>query len=309
MWKMPYPIHGFKVFFSLKRIVRKRCRALFARPADLASQCDILGIELGERLRTRASAKYEKLRLALHWVLEQRRVSGQVGARHGACDLSLVLTLQMRCHFWKVTGASPGRELSWPRTRVRMSTGSFRANFRPLWFLPGSAPCSVIASASCQQYKGVSKHALADLDPFSAAETVEDLSGECEGRSVVDGSSEESHCQSCERQFGTSTQWRAVFLPRGYTFTFYSLRRAVRDQMPDIAGQYAGEHRGRSIPCLRSWNSWQQKHRPFHIMEITIDSIFCAGWYRVHHMFVSASTDLVKRLLIPLTFETIFGTA
>ena len=35
------------------------------------------------------------------------------------------------------------------------------------------------------------KHALDDLDPFSAAETVEDLSGECEGRYVVDGSFEE----------------------------------------------------------------------------------------------------------------------
>ena len=29
------------------------------------------------------------------------------------------------------------------------------------------------------------KHALADLDPFSAAETVEDFSSECEGRYAV----------------------------------------------------------------------------------------------------------------------------
>ena len=35
------------------------------------------------------------------------------------------------------------------------------------------------------------KHALSDLDPFNAAEAVEDFSGECEGRYVVDGSFEE----------------------------------------------------------------------------------------------------------------------
>ena len=55
-------------------------RGLLTQELCLASRCsDILGTELdGERLRTRAaSAEYEDLRLALHWVLEQRRVSGQ----------------------------------------------------------------------------------------------------------------------------------------------------------------------------------------------------------------------------------------
>ena len=56
-------------------------RGLLTHELCLATRCcDVLGIELdGERLRTRAiSAKYEKLRLSLQWVLEQRRVSGQV---------------------------------------------------------------------------------------------------------------------------------------------------------------------------------------------------------------------------------------
>ena len=63
------------------RISHELCsRGLLTPELCLASRCcDILGVELdGERLRTRAaSTKYEKLRLALHWVLEQRRVSGQ----------------------------------------------------------------------------------------------------------------------------------------------------------------------------------------------------------------------------------------
>ena len=63
------------------RISHELCsRGLLTHELCLASRCcDILGIELdGERLRTRAaSAKCEKLYLALQWVLEERRVSGQ----------------------------------------------------------------------------------------------------------------------------------------------------------------------------------------------------------------------------------------
>ena len=63
------------------RISHELCsRGLLTHELCRASRCcDILGIELdGERLHTRAaSAKNEKLRLALQWVLEQRRVWGQ----------------------------------------------------------------------------------------------------------------------------------------------------------------------------------------------------------------------------------------
>ena len=59
------------------------------------------------------------------------------------------------------------------------------------WVVSGEFPPSVVSPFGAsslplhvQQYKGVS--ALSDLDPFRAAETVEDLSGECE-----DDSSEE----------------------------------------------------------------------------------------------------------------------
>ena len=38
------------------------------------------------------------------------------------------------------------------------------------------------------------KHTLAELGPFSAAETVEDLSGGCEGRHVVDGCTGRDAC-------------------------------------------------------------------------------------------------------------------
>ena len=68
-------------------------------------------------------------------------------------------TCWVPCRYWKVTGPSRGRELSWPLTRARAGTGS--------------------------------QHAVIDLDHFSAVETVVDLSGKCEGRHVADGSFEE----------------------------------------------------------------------------------------------------------------------
>ena len=68
-----------------------------------------------------------------------------------------------------------------------MGTGSFWANVRPLWFLPGECRLERHRFRFMSAVQG-RKHALADLGPLSAAETVEDLSGECEGRCVVDGS-------------------------------------------------------------------------------------------------------------------------
>ena len=63
------------------RISHELCsRGLLTLELCLASRCrDFLGIDLdGEKLRTRAaSAQHEELRLALHWVLEHRWVSGQ----------------------------------------------------------------------------------------------------------------------------------------------------------------------------------------------------------------------------------------
>ena len=77
---------GLLVFFDNVGLVGKHrgevdhvnelcSRGMLTNELCLASRCDILGIELdGERLRTRAaSAKYEEVGLALHWVLEQRR--------------------------------------------------------------------------------------------------------------------------------------------------------------------------------------------------------------------------------------------
>ena len=58
------------------------------------------------------------------------------------------------------------------------------------------------------------KHALAALDPFNAAETVEDLSGECGGRYVVDGSFEEISLPALRGAVWNVHSMRHFFLKR-----------------------------------------------------------------------------------------------
>ena len=165
-----------------------------------------MGIELdGEMLRTRAaSAEYEKLRLALHWVLEQRRVSG-----HEACDLhifgasaSLIRVcgcVSCQAELKHFLSAMPLLESDWslPWTGTVMATDACEDGYG---VASGKFPPSVVSSwerrLERHRFRFMSavqgrKHALAVLDPFCAAEMVEDLSGECEVRHVVDGSFEE----------------------------------------------------------------------------------------------------------------------
>ena len=103
-----------------------------------------------------------------------------------------------------------------------------------------------------------------------------------------------SHCQPCERQFGTSTQWSIVKTREATHFSDEMLDTAgrkvmcagPREELPTSAfgptclchglvchcRQYfrwipSEKSRGRSIPCLRSWKSWRHKHRPFSMPE------------------------------------------
>ena len=117
-----------------------------------------------------------------------------------------------------MTGATLGRELSWPRTRVRIRFGRISA-------LSGFCLGSRLERHRFRFMSAVQgrKHALAVLDHFSAAETVEDLSGECEERYVVDGSFEEI---PLDRPF---TFFRGPCTDPGS----HSLRRVVRSEMPD----------------------------------------------------------------------------
>ena len=187
-----------------------------------------LGVELdGETLRGRAaSGKYEKLRLTLQWILEKRYVSGGMLERvlgHVTCILLVrrpllsafatvykfqqahynepaFLLASCRAELKPFLGAVPllesdwassGKVKSWLPTRVTTHMGSSRPSSLQHRLLLGDACRGAIASASASNHLcSGRKHALGDLDPPSARETVEELSGEGEG-CVVDDSFKE----------------------------------------------------------------------------------------------------------------------
>ena len=70
---------------------------------------------------------------------------------------------------------------------MRMGTGSFRGEFPLPVFSAWGHRLERHRFHFTPAVQG-RKHALAALCPFGAAETVEDLSSECEGLHVVDGS-------------------------------------------------------------------------------------------------------------------------
>ena len=165
-------------------------RGLLTHELCLASRCcDILGIELdGGRLRTRAaSAKNEKLRLALHRVLEQRRVSGQKLERYFLSAFAAVYKFQQAHH----------NEPTFLWTSCRAELKHF-LNATPLWESNWSLAWSgtVMAADACEDgYGVVSEEFLPSVvsafgAPFGTS-SLRDFSGGCEGRYVVDGSFEE----------------------------------------------------------------------------------------------------------------------